>query len=248
MAFTFVEAENTSLNDTTLTTLSLSYPISMAGWIFKQGPADVGRICSIYVDGSSTDRLELGYNSAEDVFALANSTADQSVVTTGAGANNAWTHGIAIFDGPTGNITVYRDNGNSATAAQTQDPGTDLPDLRIGSRAAANYFDCALAEIAIWSGYSLTVDDRAALFRGFSPLFIRRGALVLYAPLWGHVDGFYRDMKGTWNIIISTLGTNGVTPIDHPRIFYPIPARRFARVAAAPPSALHTLPMLGAGR
>lgn len=82
---------------------------------------------------------------------------------------------------------IYLDNGNydNQTGGVALD-STGTLDVGYSADGNANfqYFDGAVAEVAVWN-VSLSAAEAAILSKGYAAPFVRPSALQFYAPLWG---------------------------------------------------------------
>lgn len=137
-------------------------------------------------------------------------------------STGAWLQAGFSYDwGATTNDPLMYQNGVSQTVTERFAPsgtaqntatalmiGTD--NANSGSIAA---WDGRMAEYAYWNRI-LTAGEWAALGKGFSPLFFRRG-LVFYMPLMGRISPEPDYIFGTTGTVTGATGTS------HPKIIYP---------------------------
>ena len=168
----------------------------------------------------------------------ASSGQDTDAETTTAYEADKWHHAFAFFDNTSGTVwtgDIWLDNGGN-------DQGTDddinaliytRPETTIiGAKkvdiGASDYFNGAIAEVALWGNITPSAGMRAALAAGYSPQFFPDG-LEMYIPLIRDED---RDKVtgGAW----TAYNTPGIAA--HPPMIYPAPQYIPTPASAAPPA------------
>lgn len=209
MALDFNEATPQYLERTI--TLVTAYPFSLVTWLRKDTTNGFG--FAVGLTNDSTEHYYLAYTSLEDVEA--GTGGGGAATTSGAGANNAWTHATAIFASSTSR-TAYRDGANSGT--NTDSMAFTTPTVfRIAASQSGfgGEFPGALAEVAVYN-IALSATEVAILARGVSPLAVRPDALVAYVPLIGRASAEPDLINGGTMTHVSTP-----SQFAHPRIIYP---------------------------
>lgn len=182
--------------------------------ILRKDPDGATRGLYLFRVKQTTGQLEFTYGN----------TGTTLVSVTGATAvgTSAFAHACAVRDvSGGGNGYVYLNGVQDGTAAGVGGNVNNGNQLSIGGffrdggspQLAAGPYDGKIAELGIWN-YALPDSIRAALAKGFSPLFFRQG-LVFYSPLVGRNSPESDSMNGN-NAVIT-----GATVADHPRIIYP---------------------------
>lgn len=143
-------------------------------------------------------------------------------------ATGTWYSGIFSWDGT--NLKAYRDGVEKDSVSATTTQNNNGNSLTFGSRAAGEYFNGELCELAMWNR---ALDSSEISFigsKGFSALFCRRG-LLLYMPTIGRFSPEI-DFAG------GNSGTlTGTTVYPHPRIIYPTGANGWTFSSGAAPPA-----------
>lgn len=128
----------------------------------------------------------------------------------------SWNH---VVSSATNTTVTFHVNGTSASVSTDMRTGTGTTQpLAIGglTTEAVQFFDGALAEIALWN-VVLTTAEQLALSKGFSPILIKPENLVHYFPLIGR-------NSPEIDLMNSPTGTlTGTSNFPHPRV---IQARR----------------------
>ena len=204
-------------------------PCSMAAWVYKDDTTNTGAVISIGAS-ATVAHMTLRYNSSEDASAISRSVlaGANAAVSSGAGANNVWTHVAAVFASSTSRA-AYRDGGNKGTNATDTTPLL-LDRTHIGQEALSgggNFFSGRIAEAAIWN-IALSDADVADLAKGYCPLLVRPDGLVAYWPLIGRASP-EPDLIGAFDMTLNA----GPTQVEHPRIIYPSQKEIYKIVAAA---------------
>jgi len=137
---------------------------------------------------------------------------------TGDFTTATWHHAMWTSDsGATvSGMNLYVDGSEPSSSSTTTGGGSQESidtDVSVGGRIADDNrnLNGRICEIGMWSRV-LSADERAALAKGFSPLFFRRG-LEFYTKMIGRKD---------IDIISGKTPTyDGTSIIEHPRIIYP---------------------------
>lgn len=200
--------------------------VSVSGWVYRDGAQDqYDRIFDKEYNNANTDpyitySFEWGLSNA--ITFSVGVTGTNILVSGGNTAitDKTWTNIIGVYNAPAAspNLKAYINNVQESTTVTDSrslvyDTSANGP-LDIGYRSATGgYMKGALAEFGVWN-IALSSDVRAALAKGFSPLFFKTG-LVGYFRMIG--DGTTEtDMKTG---LISSVNTASQFP--HPRIIYP---------------------------
>ena len=207
------------------------YPFSLSVWynpddFDAQGvPLEVdhsteaARYIGIYVINPGGEVRAQSQNGGE--FATAQTTAQ---LTTG-----TWHHLAAVFASATSRI-IYIDGGNSVSNTTEVNFGTGINRTTIGAAENGgtqnNHADGQIAEAAVYD-IALTAADVVVLSKAFSPLLVRRDALVSYWPIIGRTSPEV-DIVGGLNMTVTEA-----TVAPHPRIYYPAGPRIITPPAAA---------------
>jgi hypothetical protein len=121
---------------------------------------------------------------------------------------NTWYIIGGRYDGS--NVTVWLNGSQEASSAAT-DPATGASAISLLSQFGTTLFiDGPIAFVGLW-GAALTDAEMSALGKGFHPMLIRPGALVLAADLT-------RTTQARQGF---TVTSSGLTVADNPRIIMP---------------------------
>lgn len=152
---------------------------------------------------------------------------------------DTWDHAGAVRNRVADTISVYKSGVSDATSVTDLDGDVSVTagSLGIGGWYAddttgiqtASLWDGYLAEIGIWN-VALTAAEMAILGKGYSPLHVQPGNLVVYMPILGNYSPELEYATGLSPAITGTL-----TKQPHPRTIYPYSSqgRRFTTAVAA---------------
>ncbi len=197
-------------------------PFTMAAWFSIDTTTATGIILSLH-KFSNGHRHILYCDTTADKVCVATAAATSGIATaTASYSANSWSHAAGVWSA-SNSRTVYFNGGNNATNTTDLTPNT--PDrLAVGAQrtapsgAVATYFDGRIAEPAVWN-VALSAGEIQALANGVSPLMIRPGALVFYAPLFGR--GGASGDEDEWVQGMTLTQASSPALADHPRIIYP---------------------------
>lgn len=169
----------------TLTSGSRSY----GAWVWFNASIVNNRIFS-NLNGSNEDDglFDAAGAALQYQRAFATSNGIWSITTPSSGT---WHHILVTYNGSsTANIpTIYVDGVSQSVTTTTAPIGGIIStsiNYYVGNTSAGTRgWDGKIAEFTIWNGVLLSANEALALFRGVSPLSIRRGSVVLYLPLYG---------------------------------------------------------------
>jgi len=212
MAYEFASASNQYLNSPFI---SISYPFTIAGWIFPKTTGGV--FLGLFENG--------GLNTRDRAFLQLSGTKLQAqAVNEGVIAGqsnslnditrNAWNHCAGIFSSTTQTAYLNSSAGNVASGSVA------IPNSLIIFINALNYSfsgslrtsygNASYAEVGIWNA-ALTAAEIASLAKGMTCDKVRPQSLVFYAPL---VRDLIDQKRG-----LTITNNNGATVADHPRIY-----------------------------
>lgn len=184
MARTFNGSSQYATNATTPVT---AVPLTMACWFKTSDTTNEQVLLTIGDTGGTADEFALVANgaSSDTVQAQTRRTSTSTASSTSSYSADTWHHACAVFNSST-DRRAFIDGGSKGTEATAKVP-TGLDAIRIGAVArssASKFLTGSVAHAAIWS-VTLTDAEVAALAAGLSPLRMRPGALVFFAPLLG---------------------------------------------------------------
>lgn len=161
-------------------------PLTLACWANLSDVTNSQRLMAVRDDSGLSDAFALqaaGAVAGDPVRAVTAAAGVSSAAdsTTGYSAN-VWFHACAVFDITTGTDRAAFINGGSKGTQTTDRTPAGIAETIIADNTLGP--NGIIAEAAIWN-VNLTDAEVAALARGVSPLRIRPGNLVFYAPLWG---------------------------------------------------------------
>ena len=204
-----------------------AYPFTFACW-FNTDDATVDQVfASIYQTTGLNARWDIGIGfggtqAALRFFTKFNNSNQGGTETSTTASSNVWHHACAVGASST-DRRIYLDNAGEGSHTTDLTPGS-LNTTAICRHPFMLGFAGMLAEWALWN-VALGADDRAALAAGYSPLLVRRNALVRYRPM---VRPGLVDVVGpAWSL------TGTVAADVHPRIIYPERSRSIFIPAAA---------------
>lgn len=193
----------------------------MAGWIrftsgagssaqyifWRNDPSNAPGWWFLYAEGSTNAGWTLRNSSGSLVSCAGTISVD---------AGN-WHYFELVRDGA--NMYIYRDGVEVASGSVATAGGIDAPaDLIVGVRgsdfSSIRFFGGDLAEWALWQRLP-SDDERAALRKGYSPLFFPRG-MSFYMPM---------VRESVERIVPVSVTNNGPVPSSHPPIIYPAGAQ-----------------------
>lgn len=217
MGFDF-QSSNPDFIDIGSSAISTTLPVSMACW-FQADDIDTEYSLMDIGDESVTNQaLELvlrGGNLGDPVSANHRSGSSAISSSSTGFSVNAWHHGCAVFTSTTLRAS-FIDGGSKGTDSNAKSVPSGLDTTRLGTRArngGGASLDGKIAEAAFWN-VALTDDEVAVLGAGFSPLFVRPGNLLLYAPM------VQNPLVASYGGQVMTVtGSPSVT--SHPPVVYP---------------------------
>lgn len=197
-------------------------PFTMCCFFTPDAVTTEGHIISIHdfsavelhnlsIDISNTSQLSAG--SFDGGWAVA----DEGTTLT----NGVAHHGCGIWTSSTDRVSVLDGNWAGRGTNTTSKNPTGVDHLSIGGQyfnsasTPQNEFNGRIAEVGMWN-VALTQSEVEALAAGVSPLLIRPGNLVFYAPFLGDQND---DLTG--NAPLTTDGTAPTVVEQHPAIYKP---------------------------
>jgi hypothetical protein len=212
---------------------------TFAFWAKANVWSDFMRVLDKFTSGTSPETImyesalgNLSYNRTRTT------TAGKWSINTTTLATGTWGHyALTYDDGLTSNDPQWYRQGATIAQVEITTPNgtvtTNSDPYVWGNRGTdfARVFDGDLAELCIWNAL-LTGAEIASLYRGFSPLQIRRNSLIQYIPL---VRPFY-DLKDSGGI--SASGTIR----EHPPIMGMqniVIGRSTTAASSQPPRSMH---------
>ena len=194
-------------------------PFTMACWGYMLDDTTNTLILAVCDRGVSNHYHTLGFTGTLGgkplrVASRGGGTASYAASTSGFSANT-WHHACGVWSSTTSR-KVYLDGGSSAEKTDSITPsGLDRSSIGALARVIpAGYMDGNIAEAGFWN-VALTVDEIAALAKGYSPVLVRPESLVSYRDLIYDLDQDYIGDR-TWSAQGSPWWVN-----DHPGIIYP---------------------------
>lgn len=218
MARNFVAASSQYLENST--TPVTAAPFTVAFW-GRSTSATVTNVALSIADSAGTSNFWIfgfaGATAGDPLLwqVMAAGAFSQALTTTGYTANQ-WHHCCAVEASAT-DRRVFIDGGSKGTNTTSRTPA-GIDRVAVGRRAHSApdlYFGGDVAEVAIW-GVALSDDEVALLAKGVSPLTVRPGDLVFYAPLLGKHSPEI-DLIGARGLTVNASAAAAA----HPRIFYP---------------------------
>lgn len=211
-------------------------PVSISAWC---KPTDVSAGKSRTIISGGVGGIQLRIHDDEAVALLKTNVAGIGASAGGAVTNDVWQQIGARYDGTNSTTDnaffVAGSRVNWTTASeQTFTAGVDY---HIGRQPVqvVEYFHGLMGEVAVWAAF-LTDDEFKALGRGYSPLFIRPGALLDYVELK------HSPRSHKFPPLTEVNGVAVSSPYDHPLQIYPRTGRRLVTegeiVVGATPAAL----------
>lgn len=194
-------------------------PLTLAAWFNLDDTTQNHRVLALEDIGVGQNEFTLsarGDAAGNDVRATTEAAGVQSSANALTGYSaNTWTHGASIFASSTSRFAAK--DGVFGVESTTSRTPTGIDSVRLAAVA-----DGRVAEAAIWN-VALTEAEVAALAKGYSPLFIRRSALVFY---WQGIRSALINLRG------APLTISGAPVVaDHPRIIYPRSYRNISYAA-----------------
>lgn len=202
---------------TLATWLYVNSPVAYEGIVESRSSGFQGLLFS----GASGNPLTYDWENAADEY----DGASGLTVSTG-----VW-HFAGLRISPTAAV-VHLDSASWTNTKTHNSQSPSVWNFGCDPQGPTRFLDGQLAEIGMWDA-TLTVDEMAALAKGFSPHCVRPGALFAYWPLIGRHSPeieLFGKQEGT---------LTGTAAIEHPRIIYPKPRRVIVPVTASGLS--HTL-------
>lgn len=220
----------TDLITTTLTAHAVQRTYFVRAWQTGLGGGSLGRMFEKRVAGVQVEVLRTG--GAAGAWEYTRTWTGESRWSFTTPSSGAWHSVVLTYDsGSAANDPVVWLDGASVTVTTVTRGTTAVTDNTdayvIGGRTPtpSRTWDGNLAEFAVWDRI-LSNDERTALDKGFSPLFLP--GLVEYVPLW-------RDVVSFKNAQPTATGTTVATVAPYPLILRatsPVSVVRGAAVAS----------------
>lgn len=192
-------------------------PLTLAAWFRSTSTSTIQRVASwSTADGLSVaSSIILGFPSAGNVCSQAyvQSTSNAFGIAAGTFAANSWHHATAIT--VSGATRCYLDGAVGADVSHAITTFSDVTRFNVGRVPNVQYMSGRVCHVAVWSA-ALNAAEAAALAAGWSPLTIRRSALIAYYPLGGFDGDYDVDRVGGYNL----TAVGSPTWVDQPRIIY----------------------------
>jgi hypothetical protein len=212
MAFNFTAASNQYLNSPFI---SISYPFTIAGWIFPKTTGNV--MLGLFQNGGLNNRdraflqlsgTKLQAQAVNEGFIASQSNSLNDIT------RNDWNHCAGIFSSTTQTAYLNSSAGNVASGSVA------IPNsliicinaviLSFAGLLITQYGNASYAEVGIWNA-ALTAAEIASLAKGMTCDKVRPQSLVFYAPLVRDLI----DQKGGLTI----TNNNGATVANHTRVY-----------------------------
>lgn len=197
------------------------YPFSMACW-FNCDVATAQRTLIEIRNGTGnlSHQLETRGDQGGDPVGARSSTGAGGIFAESTAGYTAgtWHHAAGVWTSATSRA-AFIDGGSKGTNATSRAP-TGFDNMQIGRKnsggGGSDFFDGRIFAAAIWDA-ALTDDEVASLGKGFSPLLIRPGSLVFYAPILGRYSPEIEIFAAR------DLTVTGTAVAAHNRLFNPGP-------------------------
>lgn len=239
MAYLFNDATPDSLRYDTGTIIN-AYPFTMSAWS-RPDAAVAGELLGIGDKDASIANVNLLHldTGAGDIFHHTYGSGNAFAITTNTSSLNVWSHivGTVVDSGATRDLIsiLNGDTANKGTDSGTPGTFTGNDSIWVGralDTTPSAPYSGYIAEVAIWN-VELNADELAALALGYSPLLIRPGSLIFYAPLHNNTIDLLNPGR-----TVTTGGSPTASPGVHPPMIYPA----HVQVPVATPAGL-TLPI-----
>lgn len=193
-------------------------PQTFSGWLFSDDAVggDERLFCQHAAgNGTYSVLIQLQNNNSIEFIGNTSAVTLKSYTANGTFSSGSWFHYLYTWDGSLTAANIHQYINNVEASYNLQDNGSGTMSAPAGSWSfgfipADSNFDGALAAVGWWNRV-LTADERKALSKGFSPLFIPNG--LKFAP------DLIRNQR---DIISGEAGTlDGTSVREHPRIITP---------------------------
>lgn len=199
-------------------------PLTVSAWIRRDALTAQDNIFSVG-DGTSTHRMEVVCRiTAGTAFVDVGhkgATAFGTARSTTEALSGVWVHVFAQFLSNTSR-TVWVNNAGNVTDVVDSGAMTTPDETKWGAGMVGG--DClgALRECALWNVGNLTADERTALYKGYSPRFIRPSALISHMPFIGG-NATYDATGKVWTLTGAASSSGNDPAIIRPYKYIPPP-------------------------
>jgi len=186
--------------------------VTLSAWIRLESTSAEGKILAKWADAGDRFQYLLSTDSGDKcLFATFTPNTKIALGTTNL-VTGAWNHIAGVYDGS--ELRVYCDGVEEGTTSSTANFSSTNAPVRIGAGSGGsgteNPFDGDIGHAAIWDK-PLTAGEIQSLANGISPLNIRSGSILFYAPLNGQSPEL--DVVGGLSLTV-----NGATLSEEPPI------------------------------
>ncbi len=179
--------------------------ITVAAWVKLASTSGERKVIAKWSDSGGAFSYLLGIAGAgnDNAQFVVNTGSNGIALGTTSLSVGVWHLIVGTYDGVT--VRVYLDGVEDGTDAQTGNLNLTSAPVRIGVGSGATSeqpMDGDIGHCPIWD-IDLTAGEVASLAAGISPLKLRRGSLVYYAPINGQspeadvIGGFTATVNGT---------------------------------------------------
>lgn len=203
---------------------------SMAAWFYTDENA-TQTVIGLVNSGTANDRHLLligrgGSNDQISAFTDEGGTSAEGLSST-TFSLNTWNHVAGVWTAGNSRAGFLNGGGKGTNSTNLNPTGINRTSIgRSGDSTPSAYMSGRVAEVGVWD-VALADGEIAILALGYSPLLVRKGSLVFYAPLVRTED---IDLVG--GFILTPFNTPGVE--SHTTVLYPTqPITGFAAAAAA---------------
>lgn len=161
----FVSADNVSLSVASNAGLQINtVDFSVVGWFDRDNTSN-NCLISKWPDSKYEWAIHYELDGGGPQFGIGNGSTSYEYVQYGGSALGAqWYFVAAWHNASTKTLYIQIDNGTVYSDTYDLTPGVNTGDVTLGRTASRHAYDGALDEWAIFKGYILTADERAALY------------------------------------------------------------------------------------
>ena len=186
--------------------------ITVSVWVRRESTGAEQKVVAKWADAGGQFQYLLTINASGVPLFVVNTSGNATATATTSLTVGVWFHLVATYDGS--DVRIYVNGVEEDSTPDTGNMADTTAPFRIGAGSGGagteDPYDGEIGHCAVWD-VGISAGEIASLATGISPLKIRRGSLVYYAPLNGQ--------SPEADVIAGNTGTvNGTTVTEEPPI------------------------------